>query len=75
MLVAPATLKQLSDVACSLLRLLLLWCLPACFRSRVSIGWAVDYLLPEDTKKKPKPNPNLGLDLRGETHSSSSPTV
>ena len=57
--VAPATLKQLSDVACSLLRLLLLWCLPACFRSRVSIGWAVDYLLPEDTKK----TPNLILTL------------
>lgn len=67
--VAPATLKQLSDVACSLL----LWCLPACPHSGVSIGWAVDYLLPEDTKSKP--NPNLGLDLRRETYSSSSPTV
>lgn len=45
--VAPATPKQLSDVACSrrLLLLLLRRCLPACLRSRVSIGWAVDYLL------------------------------
>lgn len=52
---------------------LLLWSLPACPCSTVSIGWAVDYLLAEDTNTKP--NPNLGLDLRGETHSSSSPTV
>lgn len=69
-LVAPVTLKQLSDVTCCLPPL---WCLPARPRSGVSIGWAVDYLLPEDTKTKP--NPNLGLDLRGETHPSSSPTV
>ncbi len=46
--VAPATLKQPSDVACGLL----LWCLPACPCSEVSIGWAVDYVRPEDTKNQ-----------------------
>lgn len=58
--VAPETPKQLSEVAC---RLLPPQCLPACPSSGISIGWDVDYLLPEDANTKP--NPNLGLDLRG----------
>ena len=41
--------------------------------SRVSIGWAVDYLLAEDTNTKP--NPNLGLDLGGGKHTPPSPPL
>lgn len=47
--VALTTPKQLSEVT----RSLLLWCLPACPHSWISIvGWAVDYLLVEDANNQ-----------------------